>query len=204
MQFPSGRTIAFFDFDHTLIEGESFWAFLSLVAGWPRTITAFLEGLWLYWKRKDKNPKDPEIQDMRTFIKAHLMEKLLAGRKATELSPAIKQLHGWMKWNPRMRKALLDHHAKGHHIVIASGGLDLYLMDLLEDLPHDAVICTQVAIKDGIVTSEMITGNCVRQLKAELVAEYIERRGPFGESWGYGNLPHDLPMLQLLKHQIIV
>lgn len=198
------RVIAVFDFDHTLIEGESFWAFLGLAAGWPRTIAALAEGLWLYALRRLKNPEDLEIADHRTFLKAHLLNRLLAGRALTQFPGAIKELHGWVKWKERVHKALLEHHAKGHHIVIASGGLDLYLPDLLQDLPHDAIICTQIEVKDGAVTGIMVRGNCVRFRKAELLKEYLESKGPFMESWGYGNLPHDLPMLRLLKHQIIV
>ena len=74
----------------------------------------------------------------------------------------------------------------------------------MQDLPHDAIICTQIEVKDGAVIGTMVRGNCVRQRKAELVEEYLERNGPFAESWGYGNLPHDLPMLDLLKHRVII
>jgi phosphoserine phosphatase len=99
---------------------------------------------------------------------------------------------------------LFDHHAKGHTIVIASGGLDLYLPALVKDLPPCAVICTEMEIKDGIITGEMTNGNCVRQRKAELVAAYMAAHGPFDASWGYGNFPHDLPMLELVKYRTIV
>ena len=137
-------------------------------------------------------------------MKAYLLEKLLAGRAVSELAPSVGKLRNWRRWKDAVRKTLLQHHEAGHHIVIASGGLDLYLPELLKDLPHHALICTQVGVTNGTITGEMIFGNCVRLRKAELVAEYIEENGPFAEGWGYGNLPHDLPMLNLLKHRIII
>ncbi len=62
------------------------------------------------------------------------------------------------------------------------------------------MICTTVDIATGAMTS----GNCVRRHKAEMVAEYMASHGPFGNSWGYGNLPHDLPMLELMKNRIVI
>jgi phosphoserine phosphatase len=101
-------------------------------------------------------------------------------------------------------RALRDHHAQGDKIVIASGGLDLYLPELLQNIPYDALICTQIGTSDDIVTGEMINGNCVRLRKAELVGAWLAANGPFEQSFGYGNYPHDVPMLGLLKHRIIV
>jgi phosphoserine phosphatase len=50
----------------------------------------------------------------------------------------------------------------------------------------------------------MTKGNCVRLRKAERVAEWLQDNGPFDDTYGYGNAPHDLPMLELLNHKIIV
>jgi phosphatidylglycerophosphatase C len=191
--FPT-KTIAVFDFDHTLIIGDSFWAFLIAVAGVPRTALVVLEACVLYVFCKGAS------SDLRTFVKARLLRRLLAGKTLSQLAPAIEHVRRKQQWNQTMRQSLLDHHAQGHHIVIASGALDTYLHDLVQDLPHDAIICTQVDLATGAMTS----GNCVRLRKAEMVKEYLAAHGPFAESWGYGNFPHDVPMLNLLKHRIIV
>jgi HAD superfamily hydrolase (TIGR01490 family) len=194
--------IAVFDFDGTLVENDSFFPFLAFVAGWPRTFAVFLEALGLFALHRLRD--DPAAEDHRTFIKAYMMKKLLAGTRVEGLPSALGRLRNWRRWKESIRATLMRHHEAGHHIVIASGGLDLYLPYLLEDLPHHAIVCTRVGVADGVVTGEMISGNCVRVRKAELVAEYIAKNGPFGESWGYGNLPHDLPMLELLTHRVVV
>ena len=197
-------TLAVFDFDHTLIEGDSLWPFLVYAAGLPRVLLAVAAASFLLARRYLKNRTDPEIADTRTFVKAHLLRRLLGGRTATELLPAIEKLRGWQKWNEPMRRALREHYEKGHRIVIASGGLDLYLPELLNDLPPRALICTRMEANEGVFTGEMLSGNCVRAKKAEILANYILRNGPFVESWGYGNFPHDVEMLELLQHRIIV
>jgi len=200
----SFRPIAFFDFDGTLVHGDSFFPFLGFLAGWHKLIGCFVTTiLSLAWK-KIASPDDPALDDPRSYIKKRLLDILVAGRSMGELPAVLDQMRLWIQWNPLIKQALLDHHTKGHHVVVASGGLDLYLGRLLKDMPVDAVICTQIGTEGGTITGQMTNGNCVRQRKAELVAEYIRQHGPFGESWGYGNLPHDLPMLELLKHRIVV
>lgn len=166
------------------------------MAGWPRTFFSLIVALLRYAVKRPGN--------IRTFVKDHLIRDLLKGYEVDDLIPAIELLQSWQKPIEATMEALRDHHARGHHIVIASGGLDLYLPALLENVPHDALICTTIEVKDGIVTGRMVAGNCVRERKAELVAAYIEQHGPFMSSWGYGNLPHDLPMLNLMKHRVIV
>ena len=189
-------TIAVFDFDDTLVASDSMWPFLVAMAGWPRTFFSLIVALLRYAVKRPGN--------IRTFVKDHLIRDLLKGYEVDDLIPAIELLQSWQKPIEATMEALRDHHARGHHIVIASGGLDLYLPALLENVPHDALICTTIEVKDGIVTGRMVAGNCVRERKAELVAAYIEQHGPFMSSWGYGNLPHDLPMLNLMKHRVIV
>jgi HAD superfamily hydrolase (TIGR01490 family) len=199
MPSPS-LTIAVFDFDNTLVTGDSFFPFLGYTAGWLRTTLALKDALFFaVW-----DSHRPEAADARTYIKAFLMRRLLKGRKPEHLEKALEKLSAWEKWNEPIKQKLIEHHKLGHHIVIASGGLDLYLTALLKDVSYNAIICTETEIVDGRLTGRMANGNCVRERKAELVAQYIAAHGPFEDSWGYGNLPHDLPMLKLLKHQIIV
>ncbi|MDX2027918.1 MAG: HAD-IB family hydrolase [Alphaproteobacteria bacterium] len=208
MQPPSSETgpvIAVFDFDHTLVKHDSFWSFLAYVVGWRRTIRTFLESLLAYAGRWAVNSYDRELRDKRTFIKSYLLRHLLAGRSLDELAPAIERLRRRQRWKEDVRQRLMEHYARGHHIVIASGGLDIYLKDLLQGVPYHGLICTVLERNSsGKITGVMSSGNCVRQRKADLVAAYIAAHGPFADSWGYGNLPHDVPMLQLVQHPVTV
>jgi HAD superfamily phosphoserine phosphatase-like hydrolase len=200
--FKKSAVVAVFDFDHTLIRGDSLWPFLACLAGWPRAFAALTEAVFLFIIRYLK--KDPATADRRTFIKARLLRRLLGGRNPNSLVAAIEKLQIWCAWNEPIRQKLLDHYGKGHRIVVASGSLDLYLPALLKELPAHDLICTEVEIKNGAVTGAMPAGNCVRARKADMLKTWLAANGPFEESWGYGNFPHDLPMLNLLDHRIIV
>lgn len=191
------RTIAFFDFDATLSKGDSLWPFLVAAAGRWRCYAALARGIMAYLLV-------PPGKDRRTVIKDSLLQHTLGGLRVADLAPAIERMKSWPRWIEPAYGALLRHRAQGDHIVIATGSLDLYVETMLGDLPHDGVLCTRMEVVDGVLTGRMASGNCVRRLKAQLVAEYLATHGPFEESWGYGNAPHDLPMMELLDHRVVI
>ena len=191
------KRVAIFDFDHTLVQGDSFWPFLTYAVGKPLCLYTLLCGLASYLREKNKIP-------LRDFLKAYLLNHLLKGKKLSDLAPAVQHTKRWQKINVPIMQRLLDHKLHGDIIVIASGGLDLYLPALLSDVPYDALICTDIGVQDNIVTGDMIHGNCVRIIKAQRVGAWLLQNGPFDETFGYGNYPHDLPMLDRVKHRVIV
>ena len=195
------KKVAVFDFDHTLVTGDSFWPYLSYAVGKAQTYAALVEGLARLSLRQVQGSV---AEGGRTFMKDHLLRRLLAGKKLDDLKDAAVKTRAWQTENAPVMRALHEHQERGDKIVIASGGLGLYLPELLRDIPHDALICTDIGVENGIVTGAMINGNCVRLRKAERVGEWLAAHGPFEESWGYGNYPHDVPMMNLVKHRIIV
>jgi HAD superfamily hydrolase (TIGR01490 family) len=200
----SARTVAVFDFDDTLIKGDSMLPFLAYAGGWPMLVLATIKALASYVLRRMHDDTSPDIADRRTFLKNFILHDILAGKLVGRLNPAVAHVKKGIVWNPDMRQALLNHIAQGHKIVIASGALDLYMPALLKEFGDYTLICTEMENLDGVLTGYMRSGNCVRQLKADRVAEYMTAHGPFDESWGYGNYPHDVPMLELVKHRVIV
>jgi len=195
------KRVAIFDYDHTLITGDSFLPFLSYVAGRIQTYAALGEGLARCGLTRARGQV---TEGWRTPLKSHLLMRLIAGKRVEDMQEAAVKTRLWQTKNVPIMKALHEHHEKGDRIVIASGGLDLYLSELLRGVPYHALICTDIGVKDGIITGEMINGNCVRARKAERVGAWLDANGPFEESWGYGNYPHDVPMMELVRHRIIV
>lgn len=189
--------IAIFDFDGTLVQGDSLWPFLVELAGYGRVVMAM--GMAL-----TRTPQQESGFDRRGIVKQNFLRPLLAGCEVSALADVLARLKHWPRWKQDVLGKLHQHKADGCHIVIASGGLDLYLPTLLKDIPYDRLICTEMTIQDNVLTGEMANGNCVRAEKARRIAAYLAENGPFTESWGYGNAPHDLPMLDLLDHRIVV
>jgi HAD superfamily hydrolase (TIGR01490 family) len=195
------KRVAVFDFDDTLITGDSLWPFLGYAAGKARMYAALIEASALLALHRARGEA---IDDKRTFAKTRFLRRLLAGKKREEFAQAAIKTKSWQTENAPVMRALHEHRDNGDIIVIASGSLDLYLPELLRDIPHDALICTDIGVENGVVTGEMIHGNCVRKCKAERIGAWLAANGPFDETWGYGNYPHDVQMLNLVKHRIIV
>jgi HAD superfamily hydrolase (TIGR01490 family) len=195
------QNLAVFDFDHTLVTRDSFWTYLFYASGKARTAAALVEGVARFGLLRAKGDAP---QDTKTFLKAHLLDRLLAGKKLDALRQAAVKTRLAQKENTPILRALHEHRNRGDVVVIASGGLGLYLPEVLRDIPYDVLICTDIGVENGIVTGAMINGNCVRQRKAERIAEWLAQNGSFGETFGYGNYPDDVPMMNLLKHRIIV
>ena len=197
----TSKSVAFFDFDHTLIMGDSFWPYLIYASGHFAVGVALIEGLSSFAQLRLRGDRTTAMRD---FVKASLIRRLLTGKRLGQLQDAAVRVRLWQKINPPIMQALREHSTKGDKIVIASGGLSLYLPEMLREIPYDALICTDVGVENNAVTGEMINGNCVRSGKAERVAAWLANNGPFDESWAYGNYPHDVPMMNLVKHRIIV
>ena len=195
------KRIAVFDFDETIITKDAEQAYLVFASSFVAFHAAVAEGLarygWLCARRKQN-------ASLRTFMKGFILRRVLKGKKLADLDGAVRKTFAWQKFNEPVMKVLREHRANGDTIVIASGSLNLYLPQLLKDVPHDALICTDVGVKDGVVTGEMINGNCVRKGKAARVRAWMDEHGPWDESFGYGNYPDDVPMLELMQHRVIV
>ncbi|WP_158047516.1 HAD-IB family hydrolase [Skermanella pratensis] len=194
--------IAFFDFDGTLVRGDSLLPFLSQIVGSRRarlSLARAVHGaIQLHATRRQLG------DDIRTSTKAILLRQTLAGVPVAEAAAAAERLAGWTRWNRPVLDALKAHQDAGRRIVVATGALDLYMPVLLRGLGIDDLLATGLEEIDGVLTGHMKGGNCVRAMKAQRVSAYLHHHGPFGETWGYGNRPSDVPMLALLRNKVIV
>jgi phosphatidylglycerophosphatase C len=194
LQVP--RSIAIFDYDGTLVHRDSLLQFMVLACGWPKA----LWGLTLSLLKPHKGE-----MDYRTGVKTAWLRRCLKGQQEGDLRALAGQLKGLQHWKEPAYSALLKHKADGALIVVATGALDLYIRALLADLPVDLVLATELeTTADGRLTGALKGGNCVRKEKARRVAALLAAEGPFAISYGYGNAPHDLPMLDLLDQRMVI
>lgn len=194
------RRIAIFDFDGTLVGGDSLLPYLGRVAGRMRSGLIFARAVRAGSMRAGSNPDD----DLRTRIKAGMLHRALAGVPQPVAAQAAERMRGWQRWYQPTLSALKRHADAGDMVVVATGGLSLYIPILLEGLPIDHILATDMEVVGGILTGRMLGGNCVRGEKARRVAALLHEKGPFDESHGYGNRPSDLPFLALMSHPTII
>jgi phosphatidylglycerophosphatase C len=194
--------IAFYDFDGTLVRGDSLLPFLSEVVGWRRARMSLLRAtqmaVQMHAGRRQLGA------DIRTSVKAILLRLTLTGVPLAEAQAAAERMSGWPRWNRRILDTLQRHREAGRRIVVATGALDLYMPVLLRGLDVDHLLATRLEVEDGVLTGHMAGGNCVRAVKAQRVSSLLQEHGPFAETWGYGNRPSDLPMLDLLDNRVVV
>ncbi|WP_448203665.1 HAD family hydrolase [Azospirillum sp. sgz302134] len=194
--------VAFFDFDGTLIHGDSLLMFIGEVIGHRRAKLAFVDALRSGLHRHARG-RGPGV-DLFGSIKTILLKRTLRGVPVSDALAAAERLAGRIRWHAPLVETLKAHRREGRRVVVATGALEIYMPALLCGLEIDDLLATGLEVVDGTLTGRLSTGNCVRLDKAERVQAWIAANGPVGETWGYGNRPSDLPMLALLDRPTVV
>ncbi|WP_029011969.1 HAD-IB family hydrolase [Niveispirillum irakense] len=195
------QAIAIFDFDGTLIAGDSLLPFLERVAGKRRARYALVRSVRAALMRAGRGKGG----DVRTQVKEGLLARTLKGVPEEKARAVAAEMGSWVRWHNPIRDTLLRHADQGHHVVVATGALALYMPSLLEGLPVNHLMATEMEVVDGLLTGRMCHGgNCVRDEKARRVQDYLSGQGPFSATYGYGNRPSDLPFLAMMHHPTIV
>jgi len=189
-------TIAAFDVDGTLAVGDTFLPFAAAVAGRARLAVAFgASGTALLRARRPGG---------RDELKAAVVRHLFAGRRADALDVAgerfAERVHA-RGLRPDVLERLRWHQAHGHHTVLVSASLACYLRPLGRRLGVDQVLCTELAVVEGVLTGELAGANCRGPEKARRLAGL---RAAAGEMWAYGNDDGDRDMLALADHPVLV
>lgn len=197
---PSG--VAFFDFDGTLIHGDSLPMFVGEVIGRRRAALALADAIRSGLHRHVRG-RGPGC-DFPGSVKAIFLKRTLRGLPVAEAMAAAERMVPRIRWHQPMLEVLKDHCRQGRRVVVATGALDLYMPALLHGLGVADLLATGMEVVDGTLTGRLSTANCVRRDKAERVTAWIAGNGPVAATWGYGNHPSDLPMLALMQKGEVV
>lgn len=176
--------IVAFDFDGTLTRGESFFRFLRFVTPWPRFCLGLLRSLpalLMYAGGLMANDAAKE-RVLTIFLRGRRLDEIrqLSRRFAEEriertLRPeAVARLHG--------------HQKQGHHCVLVSATLAVYLEPWAEHAGFEAVLATELEVDaQGLLTGRMATANCYGPEKAARLRRHfgVERiKAAYGDSAG--------------------
>jgi phosphatidylglycerophosphatase C len=188
----AARPLAVFDLDGTLTARDTFLPFLVSYARRRRRLRPLLTlpvylGLYACRVLSDRAAKE------------RVLVSFLRGRCRREVADHADWFaRTWVP--PRLRPDVLgklrEHQRSGHRVVLLSASPDVYVPAIARELGIDEVICTQVAC-DGATWAGALAGpNCKGAAKLARLQEYLgcERWG--GESYAYGDRPHDLAVLR--------
>lgn len=190
-------TLAIFDFDGTMIQGDSIIRLIS--HGLKQGLISFPRLLGILWATLLYFIKLQSAERAKTralaFLKPLSPEKREAFLKSfvqNELVPEI--------YPPALAK-IQEHLQKEDTPVLVSASPDSYMRYLTEFIPVKAVLATPV--NENVECERNVRGpEKVNRMRAWLKAEGLEADWPASSS--YGNSASDLPLMLLCGHPVLV
>ena len=189
--------LALFDFDGTLIPGDS----IALFVRWARkkglmTAGELLSALFAAagYGFKLVSAKASKEKALRFLARRPAEEREQICRDFTEnaLLPLVY---------PKAKDCLRAHRAAGRKTLLVTASTDNYMRFVGEALGFDAVLATP-CLSDGTLGE-----NCKGEAKPRRVSAWLRENGlsaDYAESYAYGDSKSDLPMLRLCGHPVQV
>ena len=189
--------MAAFDFDGTLVAGDSLTPFLTrvrgrrttgliLAASGPAMVTAYRSA-------------------GRDGAKAVLLRRAMAGLVASGVA-AKGEIYGRYlagRVRPTMAARMAWHRSEGHRLVLVSASLSAYLEPFGRAVGIDEVIATRLEEgPDGRLTGRIYGANVRGPTKAARLTEAFG--GQSVELWAYGDSAGDREMLAMADHPVLV
>jgi len=185
--------IAAFDFDGTLTDGGSVFAFLSAVAG-RRAVTAASAALSPALARAAL--AGGTVAD---DTKERLFRRVLAGVSADRLETVGRHFaEGHLTAHLRhdVHARFLWHQRRGDHLVIVSASPEAYIAHAGRILGAEHVVATRLEVVDGVLTGGYEGRNCRGEEKLRRLEAWTGTfDAPDARLWAYGNSRGDLRML---------
>lgn len=189
------QKFAFFDFDDTLIHGDSGKALLLYYfKKKPLAVFRLLKVVILYPVYLLGIIGLQPVKSAWLFPLDKLSEKELNDFYSTCLIP---------KYYDNVVAELKSKKRQGYIVYICSASVEAYLRFC--DLPVDGIIGTKTAVVNGKCTSKMIGLNCKNEEKVKRLNEVIKQLDleiDYDNSYAYSDSTHDIPMLKMVKNRI--
>lgn len=196
-------SLVLFDLDHTLLDGDSNSLWLDYLVEHALAPQERLQQQSDYLERYAA-----EQLDIAEYMRFHI--GLLDTRPLAEWQPMLADFVE-SRIAPRISSAARDrvaeHRAEGHSMAIISAThseLTTAIAKLI-DLP---VIASQVEVRDGKVTGEIVGIPCFRETKLLRLASWLEDTAGDpaipDESRFYSDSANDLPLLEAVRYPVAV
>ena len=194
--------IAFFDFDETLIVGNSgrLWIRRELKEGHITPAQFVRAAVWMLRYRLGWASMDDALRRAIGSLRGQSEEAL---RQRTR---AFYETEVRMLYRTGARPALERHRARGDAIVLLTAS-SLYLSELVaEELGMDDVLCNRFEVDEtGSHTGRPVGTLCFGAGKLGYAEAYARDRGvALADCWFYTDSFSDLPVLERVGHPVLV
>ncbi len=194
-------SIAFFDFDETLIVGNSghLWIRRELRSGHINRLQALRAASWMVRYRLGFASMEDAL---RTAIRslAGTPEETLRQRTRDFYEEEVRRLY-----RGGAREAVERHRSRGDACVLLTAS-SLYLSELVSaELHLDAVLCNRFQVRDGLHTGELEGELCFGAGKLRYAEAYAQRSGvSLAACTFYTDSYSDLPVLERVGTPVLV
>lgn len=189
------QKFAFFDYDDTLIHGDSGKALLKYyLKRNPLAVFKLLKVVVLFPPSLIGLVKFQSAKSAWLFPMDYLSDKELEEFYQTCLIP---------KYYDNVIEELKNKKNNGYLVYICSASIEGYLRFC--DLPVDGILGTKTKIVDGKYTSKVIGKNCKNEEKVVRLNAVIKELGleiDYDNSYAYSDSTHDIPMLKMVKNRV--
>jgi HAD superfamily hydrolase (TIGR01490 family) len=189
---------AFFDVDETLLSVRTLESFLLY---YMRLVPSMLSQ-----ERLRELSQQVVLLDRAQFNRLYF--GIWAGQPEEQVREAGRAWYTEASAQPGFYRAnvlerLRAHRDAGDHVVLVSGSFDAPLRPLAEAVGADRLFCTELEVVDGrytgTISQPMISGD-----KRLAVEAYLSAFDDEAESWGYGDHPTDLALLEGVRNPVVV
>lgn len=194
---PGPGTVAFFDFDGTIIFGFSI-------------ASLFIERV--------TSGQLPPVDAIRQFFQ--LFRHGMSGTDySTLIEEAADSLVGIEEWEftnlgevifekylagavyPESRALIRAHQQRGHTVVILSSSTPYQIRPIARELNIQHVVCNHLEVIDGKFTGEVCKPIVIADAKRKAAEDFVEQRGAkLDKSFFYSDDYEDLPLLEMVGH----
>ena len=189
-------TVAAFDVDNTLTVRDCVVPFMKSVAGISRLSRVLLTDIGETFQSVRRRDRDS--------LKMKFVDGVFSGKDAREVESlgiqfASKVADKWLRSDVATR--MRWHQEQGHVVILVSASLGAYLHPLGDLLEVDAVLCTELEEKDGLLTGKLVGQNCRGKEKASRVQKWCQDSGIATEDlvYAYGDSSGDTELLELFS-----
>ena len=189
-------TVAAFDVDNTLTVRDCVVPFMKSVGGVSRLSKVLFSDLGTTFQSIGRRDRDS--------LKLKFVEGIFAGKNSREVESlgiqfASKVADKWLRSDVATR--MRWHQEQGHVVILVSASLGAYLHPLGDLLEVDAVLCTELEEKDGLLTGKLVGQNCRGREKASRVQKWCQDSGIATEDlvYAYGDSSGDTELLELFS-----
>lgn len=187
-------TVAFFDFDGTLVKGDSLKAFLLFYFKNNQSKLLFKAFLFLPYFLAYRLGLIPNSSS-----KAKLFKLFFKGEKREVFLSKSKQFSDeWIdkNLNTQVWNKLQWHKKKGHLVYVVSASIDTYLLPWIKR-NEIKLLSTEMDLSNDPISGKWKTPNCYGSEKVNRIVEEINLDS-FEASYAYGDSKGDREMLELV------